>query len=61
MFYSDPKTLDSLSTILMTRLLITIIVTGQDTDSKYFCARHWAFVLHYNASLTGSHDTSVGE
>jgi len=36
------KPLDSLSTILITRLLITIMITDQDTDcdSKYFCARH---------------------
>ena len=35
------KPLGFLSTILLTRLLITIIVTDQDTDSKFCCACHW--------------------
>jgi len=45
LFYSDPKSkpLGSLSTILITRLLITIIIIDQDTDSKYFCARTGIF------------------
>jgi len=34
------KPLGSLSTILITRLLLTKIITGQDTDSKYFSAHH---------------------
>jgi len=35
------KPLGSFSTILITRLLITSIITDQDTNSKYFCACHW--------------------
>jgi len=34
------KPLGSLSTILITRLLITIMIIDQDTDFKYFCDRH---------------------
>jgi len=43
------KPLGSLSTIPITRLLITIIITDQDTDSetdsKYFCARHYGIIV----------------
>ena len=32
------RPLGSLSAILITRLLVTIMITDQDTDTKYFCA-----------------------
>jgi len=37
------KPLGSLSSILITKLLITIMLTDQDTDSKRFCARHYCW------------------
>jgi len=40
------KSLGFLSTILITRLLITIMITDQDTDSKDFCARHYTCDLN---------------
>jgi len=40
LLYSDLKPLGSLSTILITRLPIIIVITAQDTDFKYICARH---------------------
>jgi len=46
--------LGSLSTILITRLLITITITDQDTDSKYFAlATVWVSVPYQlNVSIT---------
>ena len=41
------KPLGSLSTILITRLLITIIITDRDTDCKHFSARPCLTNLSY--------------
>jgi len=46
------KPVGSLSTILITRPLITIMITDQDTDSKYFCAGYKVVKLQGTEFLT---------